>query len=72
MAQFKNGGGKSQIVILVITILFAIVGIVLIVVANFTNVVAWLKVSGIATIVAAMPIIIMITFNIIQNKIKGI
>ncbi len=72
MAQYKNGGGKSQIIILIITIIFAIVGVVLIVVANYTNVVKWLKVSGIATVVATAPIIIMIAFNIIQNKIKGI
>ena len=72
MANYKPGGNKSNISILVVTGIFLLVGIVLIVWANFNSIMSWMRVSGIALLVIMAPIMASIIYKMIKDKVNKI
>ena len=66
------GGNKANIVVGIISAIFLIAGITLIVVANFTELVSWLKTFGITLCVMCVPLIITIIYSVLNNKINKI
>lgn len=69
MAKFNKPKSNVGSVALVSSI-FAILGIVLLVIGYNVKIVSWLKTFGIVFIVLAVPIVIWILYNFINNKIK--
>ena len=70
--NLKPGGNKANIVVGIISAIFLIAGITLIVVANFTKLVSWLKIFGITLCVMCAPLIITIIYSVLNNKINKI
>ena len=70
--NLKPGGNKANIVVGIISAIFLIAGITLIVVANFTELVSWLKTFGITLCVMCVPLIITIIYSVLNNKINKI
>lgn len=52
------------------TLIFIILGIVLILLGTFNQVVSWLKTFGIAFLVCACPLVIWVIYRVVNNKIK--
>lgn len=70
--NLKPGGNKTNVIVGIISAIFLIAGIALIVVANFTELVSWLKTFGITLCVMCVPLIIMIIYRVLKNEINKI
>ena len=70
MESYKPGGNKTNIWVWIITAFFLIVGIAFIIIANFSNVVSWLRVFGITLIVCCAPIVAWLIYQIAKYKIN--
>lgn len=68
--KYREGGKKTNLWVWIITGLFAAVGIALLIITNFTNIVKWLRVFGVTMIAVSAPILAKLLFELIKDKIR--
>lgn len=73
MARFKikkRKGSKANLGVIVTTIIFLIIGIILLIVGYGNEFLNWLKTFGVVILVISLPILVTCLGIIINNKIK--
>lgn len=68
--KFGNKASKGNISVLATTLVFLVLGIVFLVISYHNQVLPWLKTTGIALLVIAVPILLWVLHNVIIKKIK--
>lgn len=73
MAKFnKPNGNKKSIGVTIVTAVFAIIGIVCIIIGYGNDFLNWLMTFGIVILVLVSPILVFVIFTMIIKKIKDI
>lgn len=73
MANYnKPNGSNKNIGAVIITIVFAIIGIACLVIGYRNEIVSWMKTFGIVILVLTSPLIVFLLYKFIMNKIKDI
>ena len=71
MAKFnKPNGNKKSIGVIIVTSVFAIIGIICIIIGYRIEFLNWLKTFGIVTLIIMSPILVFVIYKIIIKKIK--
>ena len=71
MAKFnKPNGNKKSIGVIIVTSVFAIIGIICIIIGYRIEFLNWLKTFGIVTLIIMSPRLVFVIYKIIINKIK--
>ena len=71
MTKFnKPNGNKKSIGVIIVTAVFAIIGIICIIIGYRIEFLNWLKTFGIVTLIIISPILVFVIYKIIINKIK--
>lgn len=70
MAYYRDNGSKKNIGMIIITLIFALIGLVCIIIGYKNEVLNWLKTMGIVMVVVMMPVLIWFAFRLISKKIK--
>lgn len=71
MAKYnKPGGNKKSIGVIIITIVFALIGIACIIVGYGSEFLEWMKTFGIVILVLVSPILTFVIFRLIIGKVK--
>lgn len=68
--NYKNGGGKTNVWVWIITGFFLAVGITFIVIANFNAMIEWFRTFGITLVALCTPVIVWLVYQIIKQKLK--
>lgn len=69
MAKYNQAKWRVGSLTLV-TLIFIILGVALVLIGAYSQVVSWLKTFGIAFLVCACPLVIWVIFKVINKKIK--
>ena len=73
MANYnKPNGNNKNIGMVVITIVFAIIGIVCFIIGYNNEIISWMKTFGIVILVLLLPLIVFLVYKFIIEKIKDI
>ena len=71
MAKFnKPNGNKKSIGVIIVTTVFAIIGIICIIIGYGSEFLTWLRTFGIVILVLVSPILTFIIFHLIITKVK--
>lgn len=70
MDKFKPKKKKDISIVAALTVVFAVLGILCIVVGCYADIVSWLKKFGLGLIIICLPLLIWLIKTVIQNKIK--
>ena len=70
MVNYNPNGNKKNIVLIIITALFLIIGTAFIVIGCWNDMLSWFKTFGIALLVLVSPLIIWFIYKFILKKIK--
>lgn len=71
MASYnKPNGNKKNIGVIIVTIVFAIIGILCIIIGYGSDFLNWLKTFGIVILVLVSPVLVYILFSFLIKKVK--
>lgn len=69
MPKKKKGLGKFGSIATVVSVAFAVIGAVLLIIGFQDSVLWWMKTMGISLMIAALPIAIVVIYHVIDKKI---
>lgn len=71
MAKYNKANGNTKSIgVIIITAVFAILGIICIIIGYKDEVLTWLSTFGIVLLVIASPILVYIIYQLVLKKIK--
>lgn len=70
MASYKPNGNKKSIGVIIVTIVFAIIGLAFLLIGYWNDVIPWMKTFGIVILVLVSPILIFVIFKTIIKRVK--
>ena len=71
MASYNRPNeNKKNIGVIIVTAVFAIIGIICIIIGYGSNFLTWLKTFGVVILVLVSPVLVFVIFKIIIKKIK--
>jgi membrane protein YdbS with pleckstrin-like domain len=70
MANYKNGGSKTNIWVWIVSGVFLLIGITFIVISCFDDMVEWFRTFGITLVVIAAVPTAWVIYKILDNKYK--
>lgn len=72
MASYnKPAGNKKSIGVIIVTAVFAIIGIICIIIGYGSEFLTWLTTFGVVILVIAFPILVFVLYHLLSDKIKG-
>lgn len=71
MANYKNGGNGTNIIVWIITGLFLIVGVTFIVISCFDDMIEWFRTFGITMLVIGAVPAAWLLYKILDNKFRN-
>lgn len=71
MANYnKPNGNKKNIGVIIVTVVFAIIGMLCIIIGYGNDFLNWLKTFGIVILVLVSPVLVYVIFSFIIKKVK--
>ena len=70
MGYYKEKDHKKSIALTIISIVFSIIGAILIVIGYHNEVVSWFKNAGVLIVCVCIPLLIYVVYKKINNNIK--
>ncbi len=70
MVNYKPNGDKKNAGVIIVTVIFAIIGLICIIIGYNVRILRWLKTFGIVSLALLSPVILFVIYKIIKDKIE--
>ena len=70
MSNYKPGGSRTNIIAIIVTVVFMLLGVAFIVIATFNDIVAWFRTFGITLVAISTPVVAWLLYNLIKRHIE--
>ena len=70
MSNFRPGGNRTNIIAIIVTVVFLLIGVTFIVIATFNDLVSWFRTFGITLVAISAPVVAWLLYNLIKRHIE--